>query len=1100
MNIIASSIQSIKRGRYYKVLRQPVLSGEDPILLPLGLYQSLASDEVAGSAESAFKSSEVGIQALNREAGEVIEGFMPEGWLYIFVNGHLWHEYEIDADGLFRGINLQYQQTLDHRRATGIPSQQIVYPTIMEGEECTVQIAFSQVQWSWARLLSLGGMSPEDVRLKHWVQNGEYLSGITQKYGFLESYQSLADFNGLSDASDIKAGQWLKLRDPDTALDNADDNRHLRMGVPLAEQEQFAHNMVVVQDPLGAVDLMNSAMVAANIKIDELVGEMNGAYLRPGGLTLRSLRHTSLSEDAPEYVAPDYKKFGIPENCTTKDFQQVTQMAQILYPMLFDEQSFAELDGDAQDYLTDAKEQISDTDLKEWLHVDIRKQYRDQYIKAQEMVIKFLLEQDSPYSKSSNSLGIWECLADYAWLPVVTYSQLWAKTNDLLSLILTNANSQDYSYDLPSEVKSEKSNIGAGLAVIEALLNPDHKAHSWLFASESEIDIHSPEEFKKQTTEGMPDTPTMRTGDFQASISVLLSNQEPNSNTVAGMMKKPSVGIPDVVDRFLLILDNYKKLHDVKNANSTTIDVDGLFTRFCKSTGLPVLSKVHVIDAGTDMNGLVAPGEYRIKNLIKLDAETTLNRAQRRAFTRAEVNSGATRLIDAFDENGQKIASNTLIDLKPYHGPNIDTPDIRWTDVFRDQVANTDGSVAYTSKVRMLVTPVTSWTEDMSDRLHQWAKRNSGINNTYRTLPSGLLILEVFSMGQALAALGSIELSALEKRYTIAKHAAFVAAASMEAIEAWKGPDGFIDWLGKKGKVGNFALRETPAIHLGDDIVLRVPFYRFLSIGVTLIAAADCAISTVRLVQKNDNDAAIALAVSGLLGLTSSGLFLIASNSIAPVAAWIPVWGWILAGAAVLAGLIAVWLTDSRFESWAKHCCFAKDTQKRLGQLEISDISKLSNQLQDLFFCPTLALTHNEIHENIFEVTANLQHPSFISHTSTLDWAITAKYADISNNRLWGGYSRDKTYTEDELARALKSHIVIGPPDQPTGLKLVFHFAIPELDNFLTEAIAKHHLFIHFKVRHVLPSGVSLPLNNSENDDTYADDQGWVLERLTIAD
>ncbi|WP_196161032.1 LysM peptidoglycan-binding domain-containing protein [Reinekea sp. G2M2-21] len=1101
MNMAVSSIQSIKRSRYYKVLRQPTMDGCDPILLPLGLYDSKPNEEVDGSSESSVRSIQVGIQALNAEEGEIIEGYMPEGWLYVFVNGYLWHEYEVDSHGDFCGIDLRYQQTLDHRSATGVPSKNIVIPTRMEGEDTEVQIAFSHVQWSWRRVLSLGGMNPEDIRYRHWVKNGELLSTIAPKYRFIESYQALSDYNNLASADDIQVGQWLKLRDPDTPHADSDANRSKRMGKPLSEQAKGDELHIAIQDPLGAVDLLNNAMLAIHIQVQALVDEMNGAALDPSGFIMQQVRKETLMQGAPDYVPAEHNAFGIPENATRKDYQQVTQMAQIIYPMLFDEKSFEGLDSDAKSYLEDAKDDISQEDIEGWLHINERKQHREHYRSIQTLLIDYLLDSETPYSECSFYLSVWDCLEDYAWAPVVTYSQLWARTNDLLDLILTDPNNQDYSYDAPTLVKKEREEYGTpGVEVLDALFSPNHPAHEWLFASSDDVDVTSAESITAEVSSEPIESAKMRLGDFQASLKILMSDQEPNANTVVGLMRKPSVGIPDVVDRFLKIITNYNKLHALKSSDLRTIDVDGLFTLYCKSTGMPVLSKVHLIEAGADMKGVIAPGAYRVKNHIRLDAEVELQRAGKRAATKSQYNGNTSHLIDGFDEAGNKIASNTIADLRPYNGPVIDTPEVRWTDVWSNRVANTEGTITYTAKSRMIVTPVTEWTENMSKRLCQWASTKTSLQTAYKGIPSALLFLEVFSLGQALADLNNEKISNVEKSYIVGKHITFVTVAAIEAVEMWKGSDGVIALMKKySGSLGALGGKEM-TMRISSKITLSFPYYKFLGVAVSVIAAIDCGINTFRLAQKHDADAAIAMGISGLMGLSSAGLFFIAANSTAAVAAWIPIWGWILAVGAILAGLIAMWLTDSLFESWAKHCPFSGSTSRRLGHDDYDTIEKLYNGLQNLFFCPSVSLAEREIRENIFEVTVTIQHPSFINHKSTIDWSISASYADISNNRQWGGYRNDKTYTEDDFSRALKSSIVLGDKEQPTGLKLIYHFEMPELNNVITEFIAKHHLFIHFRVRHIIPSGLSLPIDNSDTDDTYGDGEGWVLERLTIVD
>ncbi|EAR10062.1 hypothetical protein MED297_08236 [Reinekea sp. MED297] len=1075
------------------MLSEPAQDG-GKILLPLGLYESKPDDEVEGSAELTLTSTRVALQAPDAEEGQALDVPLPPGWLYIFINGYLWHEYEVtDQAQQLRGIDLQIQQTLDHRPATGLSVDHITLPTIMEGEAAQIQVAFSHTQWSWARICSLGGMNPEDPRLKHWVRDGENLSRIAQRYSFCKGYQALSDRNGLGNPSDIKVGQWLTLRNPDTPIGDVDTQRQQRMGAPLCDQNNMTDGVLTVQDPVGYVDLLNAAMVTTHLKIEEIISDMNGAGQTPQGQFQQSLRKDSLAEDASNYEPINATQFGLDASATHNDFAQTTQMAQIIYPMLFDEKSFEKLDSDARDYLNDAKENIDSDALKRWLHVDVRKQYRDNFRHVQKSLIKYLLDEENPYESCSHALTFWDCLEDYAWLPALTYSQLWAKTSEALSLVLTDPNVQDYSYDLPETVEAERKEQSNGLDLIEALACQDHKAHTWLFPSDSDIDVTSPDVFTAEKSDSI-DSPEMRVGDYQASIDLLLSAHAPNAETVAGLMKKPSVGVPDVVDRFLLVLSNYKKHYDLKNSSPSTIDIDNLFTKVSKATGLPVLSKVHILEEAAAMDGVIAPGEYRIKQLFGLENTTNLQRRQARAQTRSEVKSGSMRWIDVTDEAGNRLGSNTLTDLRPYRGPNLDTPDLRWTDVFREQVSNTDGSATrYTSKVRMIVVPETSWTEDMANRLHQKAKSQSALRNIYRSIPSALLILEVFSFGQALQGLQNESRHNRSAKYLLAKHTAFVAAATLEALEAWKGSDRLILMLSSRGgHIGALASRTVTVSIKG--IPLSFPMYRFMGLGVAAIAAVDCAISTIDLTHKHDHDAAIATALSGLLGVASLACFFIASNAIVPVAAWIPVWGWILAGAAVLAGLIATWLTDSRFEAWAKHCPFAKDKENRLDHDDLNSAEKVFNELQDLLFCPSVSFSHREVHSETYEVTVEISHPAFVNEKSSLEWRLTASYADVSNNRRYGSYRHDKDFTEEELEQKLKEITLLGSNEQPTGLRIRYNFNLPDVSSFLWIDIIHNFQFRLF-VRHIMPNGTSLPINNSDNDDSWNDDIGWVVGR-----
>ena len=88
------------------------------------------------------------------------------GWIYIFRGDHLWRELKVEQYGTFRDVNLREYQGRDERPATGERDTRILIPQKVGGQELEVWMAYSEVQWSWARINALGGMSRDDFRWK----------------------------------------------------------------------------------------------------------------------------------------------------------------------------------------------------------------------------------------------------------------------------------------------------------------------------------------------------------------------------------------------------------------------------------------------------------------------------------------------------------------------------------------------------------------------------------------------------------------------------------------------------------------------------------------------------------------------------------------------------------------------------------------------------------------------------------------------------------------------------------------------------------------------------------------------------------------------
>jgi hypothetical protein len=92
---------------------------------------------------------------------------LPSGWLYLFMDGYLWREFKITSTSMgiplyhFSEVNLITQQGR-HRREASTQGRMntILLPTAIQGQAVSMQVAFSETQWPWARIVSAGGMHP----------------------------------------------------------------------------------------------------------------------------------------------------------------------------------------------------------------------------------------------------------------------------------------------------------------------------------------------------------------------------------------------------------------------------------------------------------------------------------------------------------------------------------------------------------------------------------------------------------------------------------------------------------------------------------------------------------------------------------------------------------------------------------------------------------------------------------------------------------------------------------------------------------------------------------------------------------------------------
>lgn len=89
------------------------------------------------------------------------------GFIYIYKNGYLWREIACNVNGSYSEVNLIRYAGCDQRPATGVMSASIVLPQKIEGKTPTIEVCYSPVQWSWARINYFGGMNRNDLRIAH---------------------------------------------------------------------------------------------------------------------------------------------------------------------------------------------------------------------------------------------------------------------------------------------------------------------------------------------------------------------------------------------------------------------------------------------------------------------------------------------------------------------------------------------------------------------------------------------------------------------------------------------------------------------------------------------------------------------------------------------------------------------------------------------------------------------------------------------------------------------------------------------------------------------------------------------------------------------
>ncbi len=128
------------------------------------------------------------------------------GWVYIYVNGHIWRELYCFGDNTFRDVNLALPANpgKDVREPTGHKVSTVLVPHKIENEPQEVGIAFSEVQWPWHTICAMGGPADDDPRfLPETIANARRIGVDSQRR---DKRFAKLDFSGYPNALDAPDG------------------------------------------------------------------------------------------------------------------------------------------------------------------------------------------------------------------------------------------------------------------------------------------------------------------------------------------------------------------------------------------------------------------------------------------------------------------------------------------------------------------------------------------------------------------------------------------------------------------------------------------------------------------------------------------------------------------------------------------------------------------------------------------------------------------------------------------------------------------------------------------------------------------------------
>ncbi|MCH8533323.1 MAG: DUF4150 domain-containing protein [Saccharospirillum sp.] len=889
-----------------------------------------------------------------------------EGWLYVYVDGHLWREQQVTAYG-YRDVDLHTWHGTDgpdhqQRPATGTLNDHLTVPHRLEGEPVEVQIAFSEVQWSWERISEFGGMKEDDARLLHKVEEDETLTDIARYYPDT-TVEQLAELNGLDDPNQIQVGQLLKVRDLLTPPEDADERRTQRMGEPIDFDEAEALDFeLIIADPLGVVEQLNHLIGVHLLSQQNIQAAMRGEHLRdtdadidnpmvpipPSWISYSAQDgQEGQTANAGRLKFPTLPEARKPGEHWREHCQNMTNMAQIANSFFFSGEGFEEADFDTRRAINKARDQTDQEQLEQWLYTEDRRLLRERIRFLRNTLVEFLQsEQTGPED--------WlQALTDYSVLPAPRYIELWSRFGALIELTVLDPHTADQHLDLPARVREERAeDAQPGLELLANIINGE-KEERWenlnrmLFPEEGEVDVLSPEPVDRALFER--DQPAY---DTRFSFSRLRDsvNEETNPRAPASLVKH--IGYA---------LEKTANLLSIANTASTDRPDAPTFRQepiigFMKSTDIEIVRNLHLLNENPREgsfvlgNDRVAQGIQRIEELhigpaLKRDARKSAANASEAAHQRGETSTHLS------NDQGRVLISNNLADLTPYSGSNpVNPADMTADDIFKTYgKTGTQQSIHTVSGTLLVALP-----RQHEQRYHALSKQvGAGSTVVVRSFPAALLCFELQNFKNGIDQLSNRTL--YEQLPVNLYYGLVLAAATLIATEALLQPKRAAALMHQSHTPFLQAMAIERPIKIGR-LVFQAPLYRFTLLpGLMTVTASLGLMSGVQALKLGQREMGSAILVGTLAALAADILFLASSSVTAVVFVKLFAWlGWAFAAGAVAAFIVAWWFKPSPLEEWARFGPFPTDLTHRFRPDKFSHAESALHYLADLVFKPRI--------------------------------------------------------------------------------------------------------------------------------------------------
>ncbi|MCG9733703.1 hypothetical protein L1D51_06800 [Pseudoalteromonas shioyasakiensis] len=917
------------------------------------------------------------------------------GYYYIYINGFLWREIAALADKQLSDVDLSLYHSQDFRPHTSVFNQDILLPRKVIGlfgsgdsiQVPDIQIAFSRVQWSWEYITALGGMYESDSRLSKKPLLSKCDDTQTANRYRTKRMQSL-------DLS--SAPSWDAIKNMDIYSGKVNVFVHDILGIAQAQKITADYYFQVLkshQSELESNGFYKSAMLAHQLYFDEKLWQKQ-ALSMPKTMHKPFNREDAQSRNARkaagEVSEQELEKYLLGSDTTTviNAVEGYLDAREKLYDLYY-------LDCQAQQLtLHEISQQINIDPPAEWedLVKDLTSAGALSYGLAAEFICEQLITLILPKTTLSAYLP---ALCDKAKMQVLI-DRLDKQFEDNKALVLEVTQTRDNWFSKQLCVHPD--------AYGDNLVNTDYDED--LIANT--VEGFNPKKFdhdKIKEELGLPFVPAY------------LSNKS--------VLDVVSKGLNEWLGLQERVFSTF-----VKELTEKGVKYHHLIGGFSKSRNIEEFKNLQIHPANSVPEGRFALNMDIVSHPLLNDLKT---KKQRSAFR---------NIIKAIEEKGHVTSTNTnqIITVakalkQPLFANGINASNQR---LFKQTIALVSQMAKMVLEQKALASlmsggrsyVLTLPENDIPGKvLFESPVRSLGEEFHYRGLDSNMLKRITLSAGRFVSIpllfltgySSYVAYSDYEKEfkkgtpYEISKNVASLGVNLAAIGSVW---EAYAKNLDERFLTKSRLSFQT----LGSISSLNI--LRGFAGAMGVLMGGIQAVDAYQLISRSDTDAGIAmLAAAGFsIGL---GIHTIFFASLGP-------WGWALLIGSIVFSLLAVWLTDSKLEVWAKFGPFAKNKrgvfagEKGAIYNTFSDPNQYFKYIQSVLFSPKVTVNTPTFFDNRNYYTVQVELPIFIVGKSEL--LLDVKYSwrhpitlDVYKKATWVEGTKEYLAEFDENSLSLNA-------------------------------------------------------------------------------